>query len=174
LYEFKAAEEASAYGELGEKEAQATTNLARWNLIQTPTTPPVRARHAAFELDDNHMLIFGGVDKKKHYADTWIYSCLDESWTHVEPKGFEVRDKQGHVTVVRPGARAHFAAAKILNKIVIHGGYGGGGIVYGDLWALHVDLDASKGDKLRYASTQKHKAVLTQNNTHIDIACYIV
>jgi hypothetical protein len=135
LYEFEPGEEES-----------------KWNLLQTPQAPPARARHVAFAVDENHMLIFGGVDKRNRFDDTWIFNCQTKLWTKLEPTGCVHKDEQGIVRVISPGARAHFAAAQFFNTILVYGGYGGAGVVYGDLWALHVNLEASDCDKLRYAS----------------------
>jgi hypothetical protein len=126
---------------------------SKWNLVQTPNAPPARARHVAFAVGENHMLIFGGVDKRNRFGDTWIYNCQTKLWAELEPTGYQHKDDQGVESVIRPGPRAHFAAAQFFNTILIYGGYGGAGVVYGDLWALHVDMQASESGKLRFASS---------------------
>jgi dynein heavy chain, axonemal len=124
LYEFEPGEEES-----------------KWIAVATSNAPPARTRHAAFALDDNNLIIFGGVNKRDRYGDLWVYNCLMKTWTHVEAEGFRYNDPNTETTsVIFPGARAHFTAAKTANKIFIFGGYGGAGIVYGDLWVLHFEL----------------------------------
>lgn len=120
---------------------------SKWTAVAPSNAPPPpRTRHAAFALDENHLIIFGGVNKRDRYADLWVYNCPSKTWTHVEAEGFPYNDPNTETTsVIFPGARAHFTAAKCENKIFIFGGYGGAGIVYGDLWVLHLGLDPDDG-----------------------------
>jgi dynein heavy chain, axonemal len=135
LYEFEPGEEDS-----------------KWTAVATSNPPPRRARHAAFALNENNLIIFGGVNKRDRYGDLWVYNCPTKTWTQVEAQGFNYTDPNTETTsVIFPGARAHFTAAKCANKIFIFGGYGGAGIVYGDLWVLHLD-DHDQGCNFRYVS----------------------
>ena len=105
------------------------------------------------------MLVFGGVDKRSRFDDTWMYNCPTKTWTQLEAHGWRHKDERGVEQVTRPGARAHFTASKFFDRIFIFGGYGGAGVVYGDLWVLHVDMSAPDEDKLRCAVRLLHTTV---------------
>lgn len=79
------------------------------------------------QIDDKRLLVFGGLDKRTRFNDTWIFSFDDKEWIQLPADG-QV-----------PEPRAHFTATKFGNRIFIFGGYGGSGQVYGDLWVLHCD-----------------------------------
>eukprot|EP00877_Chromochloris_zofingiensis_P015255 jgi/Chrzof1/9984/Cz04g22250.t1 len=99
----------------------------KWRQITCATAPPPRARHCAIAIDDKRLLVFGGLDKRTRFNDTWIFSFDDKEWIQLPADG-QV-----------PEPRAHFTATKFGNRIFIFGGYGGSGQVYGDLWVLHCD-----------------------------------
>jgi hypothetical protein len=135
---------------LADKRAQSFNDLyefepgeedSKWTLVHASNPPPSRARHAAFELDECHMLVFGGVDKHDRFADLWIYNCQTRAWKEVEAQGYEYTDENGASSIIRPHARAHFTATKFFDHIIIFGGYGGAGIVHGDLWILNLAYD---------------------------------
>lgn len=129
---------------------------SKWTAVTASNSPPPRTRHAAFALDDSNLIIFGGVNKRDRYGDLWVYNCPNKSWTHIEAEGFTYTDPNTDTTsVIFPGARAHFTAAKCDNKIFIFGGYGGAGIVYGDLWVLHLELGADGSPQFRFADPLK-------------------
>eukprot|EP00892_Ulva_mutabilis_P002200 jgi/Ulvmu1/11981/UM082_0060.1 len=124
---------------------------SKWTLIAAASCPPARARHAAFALDDDHLLIFGGVNKRERYEDLCIYSCPTKTWSKAAAQGCTFVNESGAESIISPGPRAHFTAAKASNRIFMFGGYGGAGIVYGDLWVLHVEGDAEAGFSFRCA-----------------------
>jgi dynein heavy chain, axonemal len=113
---------------------------SKWSLVHTTNAPPPRARHVSFALDDNTMLIFGGVDKRNRFGDLWVYNCPTKTWQQVKADGCNHTDENGDNSIIWPGARAHFTATKFADRIFIYGGYGGAGVVYGDLWVLHITL----------------------------------
>lgn len=80
------------------------------------------------QLDDKHLLVFGGLNKRERYNDVWVFSWDEKAWTQVTPEGSS------------PDPRAHFTATKFENRIFIFGGYGGSGQVYNDMWVLHTDV----------------------------------
>ena len=125
---------------------------SKWTTVVTTNAPPPRARHVSFAIDENNMLIFGGVDKRNRFSDLWVYNCPTKTWSLVEADGYEHVDEEGTTRVIKPGARAHFTATKFANRIIIYGGYGGAGIVYGDLWVLHIDMEDGSLPKLRCSS----------------------
>lgn len=112
---------------------------SKWTLISATNPPAARARHAAFALDDDNLLIYGGVNKRERYGDLWVYNCPSKSWSTFKAEGCSHVSENGVESIISPGPRAHFTAAKASSKILIFGGYGGAGIVYGDLWVLHVE-----------------------------------
>ena len=61
-------------------------------------------------LDDKHLLVFGGIDNKTRYDDTWLLNIKTGSWQQVAVDG------------PRPPARAHHTATKIGNRIYVFGG----------------------------------------------------
>ena len=124
---------------------------SKWMHVHATNPPPPRARHVAFALDDNHLLIFGGVDKRARFNDLWVYNCPTRAWTQVTAEGSEHTDESGKTSVISPAPRAHFTANKFFDRVFIFGGYGGAGIVHGDLWVLHVDLQGADVPKLRCA-----------------------
>lgn len=122
---------------------------SKWTLIPATNSPPARARHAAFALDDDNLLVFGGVNKRDRYEDLCIYNCPSKSWSTATAQGCSYVNESGVESIISPGPRAHFTAAKASSRIYVFGGYGGAGIVYGDLWALHVDGHAEAGFTFR-------------------------
>jgi dynein heavy chain len=80
------------------------------------------------QLDDKHLLIFGGLNKRQRYNDVWVLNWESKEWTKVTPAG------------AAPEERAHFTATKFGNRIFIFGGYGGSGQVFNDMWLLHFDM----------------------------------
>lgn len=112
---------------------------SKWTLISAVNPPAARTRHAAFALDDENLLIFGGVNKRDRYDDLCVYNCPSKTWSNVQAQGCSHVSESGVESVISPGPRAHFTAAKASNRILIFGGYGGAGIVYGDIWVLHVE-----------------------------------
>lgn len=123
---------------------------SKWTLISAVNPPAARARHAAFALDDENLLIFGGVNKRDRYDDLCVYNCPSKTWSNVQAQGYSHVSESGVTAVIRPGPRAHFTAAKATNQIFIFGGYGGAGIVYGDLWVLHVEVGGEADFSFRY------------------------
>jgi dynein heavy chain len=77
------------------------------------------------QIGNQHLLVFGGLNKRERYSDVWVLSLEDRVWTKVDVQG------QG------PEARAHFTATRFGQRIFIFGGYGGSGQVYNDMWVLH-------------------------------------
>jgi dynein heavy chain, axonemal len=146
---FHADGKAQAFNDLYEYEPGEEES--RWTAVTTANPPPPRTRHAAFALDDNNLIVFGGVNKRDRYGDLWVYNCPAKTWTHVEAEGCNYTDPNtGAESIIFPGARAHFTAAKAFNRIFIFGGYGGAGIVYGDLWVLHLDVRGNGEPHFRY------------------------
>ena len=140
-----------------EKKAQSFNDLyefdpgdeqSKWTHITAAHAPPPRARHAAFALDDNNLLIFGGVDKRSRFNDLWVYNCPTKTWTEVIAEGWQHTDESGEKALITPAPRAHFTASKFFNRIFVFGGYGGAGIVHGDLWVLHIDMQSGDQPKL--------------------------
>lgn len=122
---------------------------SKWTLVPAANPPAARTRHAAFALDDENLLIFGGVNKRDRYDDLCIYNCPSKSWSTVQAQGCSHVSESGVESIISPGPRAHFTSAKASNRIFIFGGYGGAGIVYGDLWVLHVECDGDSNFKFR-------------------------
>lgn len=83
----------------------------------------VRVHTSAAQVDDKHLLVFGGLDKRIRYNDVWVYSTEDKEWTQVVLEG------------PCPEPRAHFTATKFGSKILIFGGYGGNGQVI-STWSM--------------------------------------
>lgn len=79
------------------------------------------------QIDDKHLLIFGGINKRERYNDVWVLSLDDKTWTQVAPEG------------PAPEPRAHFTATRFGSRIFIFGGYGGSGQVYNEMWVLHIE-----------------------------------
>ena len=77
------------------------------------------------QIDEKHLLIFGGLDKRIRYNDVWVYDLDQKGWSLVQVEG------------TPPDPRAHFTATKFGSRIFIIGGYGGSGQVYNDVWILH-------------------------------------
>lgn len=126
-------------------ECEFVDDAARWSAVHVVNAPPPpRARHAAVAVDDRFMLVFGGVDKRRRFNDVWVYDSQSRSWTEVAVAGHALGDEAGGSVAVAPGPRAHFSVCKLFDKLLIFGGYGGAGVVYGDLWALHM---AREGDR---------------------------
>ena len=98
----------------------------------------------AVELDSHRLLIFGGIDKRTRYDDLWVFDCSTKSWSQVKATGHQSLDAAGTEILEFPGARAHFSATKFFDKVFIFGGYGGAGVVYGDLWVLHIEDEGTK------------------------------
>jgi hypothetical protein len=80
------------------------------------------------QLDDKHLLIFGGLNKRQRYNDVWVLNWESKEWSKVTPAG------------AAPEERAHFTATRFGNRIFIFGGYGGSGQVFNDMWLLHFDM----------------------------------
>jgi len=120
-------------------EYESGEDEAKWTVVTCSHAPPPRARHMAVELDANRMLIFGGIDKRTRYDDLWLFDLPSKSWTQIEAQGHAARDADGNEVTEFPGARAHFTATRFFDKIFIFGGYGGAGVVFGDLWVLHIE-----------------------------------
>jgi dynein heavy chain len=78
------------------------------------------------QIDDTHLLIFGGLDKRARLNDAWLFNSEEKDWVQLKVDG------------QAPQPRAHFTATKFGNRIYIFGGYGGSGEVFGDLWALEL------------------------------------
>eukprot|EP00878_Enallax_costatus_P044917 GHUV01053710.1.p1 GENE.GHUV01053710.1~~GHUV01053710.1.p1 ORF type:complete len:163 (+),score=27.46 GHUV01053710.1:198-686(+) len=89
----------------------------KWRQITSSTVPPRRARHCAVAVDDRHLLVFGGLDKRSRYNDAWIYSLDDKEWSQLNFEG------------PCPEPRAHFTATKFGSRVLVFGGYGGNGQV---------------------------------------------
>lgn len=124
---------------------------SKWTLIHAANAPPPRARHVAFAIDDNNLLIFGGVDKRNRYNDIWIYNCPSKSWTECTAEGWQHTDEAGKSSTITPAPRAHFTASKFHDRVFIYGGYGGAGIVHGDLWVLQITPQAGELPTLKCA-----------------------
>lgn len=73
--------------------------------------------HVSLQVDDKHILVFGGLDKRVRYNDVWLYGLEDKMWTQLDIQG------------PQPEPRAHFTATMFGLKILIFGGYGGNGQV---------------------------------------------
>ncbi len=71
------------------------------------------------QLDDKHLLIFGGLDKRARFNDAWVYDWDAKDWAQVQIEGEQ------------PAPRAHFTATKFGSRIFVFGGYGGDGQVRG-------------------------------------------
>lgn len=82
------------------------------------------------QLDDKHLLIYGGLDKRLRFSDVWVYSCESRAWTQPAVEG------------AIPDPRAHFTATKFGTQVIIFGGYGGSGQVLNELWVLHINSGA--------------------------------
>ena len=93
------------------------------------------------QLDANHLLIFGGIDKRTRYNDVWVLNYEEKAWKQVEV----APDPEAPGV---PEPRAHFTATRFGNKIFIFGGYGGSGQVYSDTWILHVDDEGYRWENI--------------------------
>ncbi len=83
------------------------------------------------QLDDKHLLVFGGLDKRTRYNDVWVLDFDEKAWSQVD-----VTADEEHGC---PEPRAHFTATRFGKKVFIFGGYGGSGQVYDDMWILHIE-----------------------------------
>jgi len=83
--------------------------------------------HTHTQIDDNTLLVFGGLNKSARYNDVWLLDVDKKEWREVKVEG------------PKPEPRAHFTATLVRFKecIFIFGGYGGSGQVYNDMWMLH-------------------------------------
>lgn len=81
------------------------------------------------QLDQKHLLIFGGINRRTRYDDVWVLNVADKKW------------EQPNIEGPCPAARAHHTATKCGNKILVFGGYAGNGRALGDLWILHLSED---------------------------------
>jgi hypothetical protein len=93
-----------------------------------PPSPSLSWKHTSVTLDDDHILIFGGLaDKNKRFDDVWIFEVSTGVWRNVKHAG------------TPPCPRAHHSATMVGNKMYVWGGYGGHGqrrSFYNDLHAL--------------------------------------
>jgi len=101
---------------------------AKW--IDQPISgepPEGRWRHTATTVD-NKIFIFGGlVEDKKRFNDLFVLDTEAYAWRKLNARG----------QMAAP--RAHHSATFLDRKLVIFGGYGGSGRLFGDLEALDVD-----------------------------------
>ncbi|MEW5298846.1 MAG: hypothetical protein WDW36_001923 [Sanguina aurantia] len=121
---------AQAFNDLWELDASDPDEYRWKELVVSGTLPPARGRHAAIQLDDKHLLIYGGLDKRLRFSDVWVYSCESRAWTQPAVEG------------AIPDPRAHFTATKFGTQVIIFGGYGGSGQVLNELWVLHINSGA--------------------------------
>jgi dynein heavy chain len=85
-------------------------------------------KHTSVTLDDDHILIFGGLaDKNKRFDDVWIFEVSTGTWRNVKHVG------------TPPCPRAHHTATMVGTKMYVWGGYGGHKqrrAFYNDLYVL--------------------------------------
>ena len=90
--------------------------------------PEGRWKHTSVTLDDDHILIFGGLaDKNKRFDDVWIFEVSTGTWRNVKHVG------------TPPCPRAHHTATMVGTKMYVWGGYGGHKqrrAFYNDLYVL--------------------------------------
>jgi dynein heavy chain len=71
------------------------------------------------------------VDRRARFSDVWVYDATADggkgSWSLADTGPGPA-----------PEPRAHFSATRVDDRIIVFGGYGGGGQVFGDTWVLHV------------------------------------
>ena len=81
------------------------------------------------QLDQKHLLVFGGINRRTRYDDVWLLNVAEKKW------------EQPTIEGPSPAARAHHTATKCGNKVLVFGGYAGNGRALGDLWILHLSDD---------------------------------
>ena len=64
--------------------------------------PPPRARHTAVAIDDKRLLVFGGIDMKRRYNDTWVLNIKTGGWEEIVVQG-EIPPARAHHTITRVG-----------------------------------------------------------------------
>jgi dynein heavy chain, axonemal len=100
--------------------------------------PSPRWRHTATTIDDNRMLVWGGIGEKSRFDDTYILQLEDETWSWSEQK------PEGTL----PAPRSYHTATLIGNRVYMFGGYGGHGQRrqhFDDVHVLDLDLNAWLG-----------------------------
>ena len=74
----------------------------------------IRWKHTAVGLDENRILVFGGLaDKNKRFDDVWILNTSAGTWQNIKHAG------------TPPCPRAHHTATMVGTKMYVIGGYGG-------------------------------------------------
>lgn len=102
--------------------------------------PAPRWRHTSNTIDDNRMLVWGGIGEKSRFNDTYILQIDDETcvWTEQKPAG------------TPPAPRSYHTSTMIGNRIYMLGGYGGHGQRrqhFDDVHVLDLDLNAWLGQE---------------------------
>lgn len=117
-------------------------NNPRWSKmdVDESTLPPARWRHTGTAIDDNNMLVWGGIGEKTRYNDTYVLDMSDETakWHERKPDGNP------------PAPRSYHTATLIGLRLYIFGGYGGHGQrrqFFDDLHILDLDLNKWLGQE---------------------------
>jgi len=98
-------------------------NTTEWEMLEAEgASPEARAGHVAAIIADGRMAVFGGINKSRFLADTWVYDMMRRRWTAVE-------------TEKHPAARQGAGARAVHGALYLFGGSGREGVL-GDMWVL--------------------------------------
>ncbi len=109
-----------------------TSGNESWiQLFPTGTPPsPREALTAVFDLINNRMIIFGGLDGSgQPLNETWALNFNTQSWALLSPSGNLPPPRGGHTAIYDP----------VSHRMIIYGG-GGGSQFYSDIWALDLTM----------------------------------
>jgi Galactose oxidase, central domain len=100
----------------------------KWKPIDQPLNEQPSGRilpGMAYDSAEKKIVLFGGDDLARCFADTWVYDCKTRKWKQV-------------VALVRPGPRAGHGMAydPVQKAIILVGGYTGGWKALNDVWVF--------------------------------------
>lgn len=96
-------------------------------LVHVGLSPPARAGHSACALGQPaHMLVFGGANSLRRFADVHVFDSTEGSWARPPLKGHP------------PAARYYHAAVVCRGSLLVFGGNDGAGVL-GDLHSLSTE-----------------------------------
>lgn len=127
----------------------------KWDKLDIPT-PPARSGHRMTVWKD-FIVLFGGFydnyKTTKYYDDLWIFDTNEYKWEKVELSAF----------LSKPSARSGFQLFTHEDTIYLYGGYckkhvegeRDKGVVYSDMWALHMstDITALRWERIKKTGT---------------------
>lgn len=101
----------------------------RWQQIELPKgvtdRPSPRSAHICVAYKDQ-LVIFGGIDGKSHYNDTWVFDTMNKAWSELACTGYIPSQREGH------------AAALVDDIMYVFGGRGVDGANIGQLAAFKI------------------------------------